>query len=323
MNVVLIIFNRPDHTRRVAEVIAMARPTRLLVVADGPRTDHPEDQAKVAEARAVIERINWPCEVIRNYSEVNLTCRKRFVTGVTWAFTIVEDAIILEDDVLPDQSFFPFCAELLERYREDNRIAYIAGYQFMPNMACVPDSYYFSIYGATWGWATWRRAWQLYDDEMQDWPKQKRSGWLKKAFPEAYVARFFEKTWDLMLADQANAWWDYRWLYSIRRKDLLCICPINNLVENIGFGPEATNTSNKPESYQTHMAESMVFPLRHPGWVSPNTAADKILSDAAYIVPPVRWVQSIGRLGNRHFYGMIIRRIPWVGKIWARVLRSL
>jgi hypothetical protein len=321
MNVILIIFNRPDTTRRVAEAIAKARPARLLVVADGPRVNYPEDRAKVEETRKVIDEIDWQCEVLRNYSDVNMTCRKRIVTGLDWAFSIVEEAIILEDDTLPDQSFFPFCAELLERYRHNEEVAYIGGYQFFPDSSCVPDSYYFSIYGSIWGWATWRRAWQLNDDAMKDWPELKKSGWVNRIFPEEHISEFFEKTWDKMW--EGFDTWDYRWYFAIRRHNMLSVVPSFSMIENIGFGGSATHTTSQPPEYQLRKAKQMVFPLRHPGGVSSNTAADKILSDAAYFVPPVRWVQSIGRLGNRHFYGMIIRRIPWVGKIWARVLRSL
>jgi hypothetical protein len=280
MNVVLMIFNRPDLTRRVAEAVARARPSMLLVVADGPRATHPNDSALTELTRKVIDEIEWPCEVIRNYSEVNLGCRKRIVTGLNWVFTIVEEAIILEDDTLPDPSFFPYCVELLERYRQTEKIAYIGGYQFFPGLACVPDSYYFSIYGSLWGWATWRRAWQLNDDAMTDWPRLKRAGWTKRAFPSSDVAGFFEATWDTMRAGFDT--WDYRWYFAIRRRDMFCVVPHMSLVENIGFGLNATHTTKSPPDYQSRKACQMAFPLRHPVKIDANVVADKVLADAVY-----------------------------------------
>ncbi len=314
---VFIIFNRPEQTRRVAEAIARAKPDRLLVVSDGPRVDRPDDQTKIMETRAVIESISWPCEVLRNYAEVNLGCRKRVTSGLDWAFSLVEEAIILEDDLLPDPSFFPYCVELLERYRTEVRIAYIGGYQFFPKLSCVSDSYYFSIYGGIWGWATWRRAWNLHDDAMLAWPALKGAGWPQLIFPKSHIASFFKNTWDAMREGHNS--WGYRWYFTIRKNDMLCVMPRDNLIENIGFGQDATHTTELPPDFLARKAGSMQFPMRHPFVIKDNAQADAIC--AKFIMPrPLGIFEAmINKLTDKHQYGRYLRRIPVLGKLWKQL----
>src|SRR5687767_13684909 len=161
--VALLVFNRPQATARVFEAVARARPPRLLVVADGPRADRPDDGELCHQTRAIIERVDWPCEVMKDYSDTNLGCRKRVSSGLDWVFSNVADAIILEDDCLPEPSFFPFCEELLERYRDDERVAMIRAGNFLEGRRVASTSYYFSRWFHIWGWATWARAWKHND----------------------------------------------------------------------------------------------------------------------------------------------------------------
>src|SRR5712692_5523584 len=142
--VALIIFNRPETTARVFAEIAKARPSRLLLVADGPRLDHPEDVEKCTATRAIVEQVDWPCEVLTNFSEANLGCKMRPVSGINWVFENVEEAIILEDDCLPHPSFFPFCQELLERYRDDQRVMMIGGTNLLGEWRTGAQNYFFS-----------------------------------------------------------------------------------------------------------------------------------------------------------------------------------
>ena len=158
--VAFIIFNRPDTTEIVFETIRQAKPSKLLVVADGPRTDRSGEVEKCTATRAVIERVDWECEVITNYSDVNLGCKRRVSGGIDWIFSQVEEAIILEDDCLPAPSFFQFCQTMLERYRYDDRISMIGGSNYQQENSRTSDSYFFTKYAHIWGWATWRRAWK-------------------------------------------------------------------------------------------------------------------------------------------------------------------
>jgi hypothetical protein len=176
--VAFIIFNRPDTTARVFEAIRRAEPPQLLIVADGPRVDRPSDVERCAAARAVIERVDWDCEVLTNYAEANMGLADRVSSGLDWVFSLCDRAIVLEDDCLPDPSFFRFCDELLDRYRDDERVMAISGDNFQLGRRRTRYSYYLSRYNHCWGWATWRRGWQHYDHRMQLWPLVRDGGWL-------------------------------------------------------------------------------------------------------------------------------------------------
>src|SRR5262245_4967250 len=161
--VALIIFNRPDVTRRLVEVVARARPKQLLVIGDGPRPDRPGEAEKCEETRAIVDRVDWSCDVLTNYSPINLGVGTRPATGLRWVFEQVESAIILEDDCIPHPTFFRYCEELLERYRDDQRVMHISGDNWNFNRQPRPFSYFFSNYCYSCGWATWRRAFRHYD----------------------------------------------------------------------------------------------------------------------------------------------------------------
>jgi hypothetical protein len=274
--VAFLIFNRPDTTRKVFAEIAKARPKKLLVVADGPRSERFEEEKKCAVVRSIIEQVSWDCEVLTNYSDVNLGCKNRVASGLDWVFSIVEEAIILEDDCLPDQTFFHFCEELLERYRNDERIMSISGTNQRFDKLRTQESYYFSRYSNIWGWATWRRAWQHYDVEMKLWPKVKEEGWLKDIFREPRLVKFWEKNLELAYAPDWVAW-DWQWLFACWIQSGFSILPRANLVSNIGFGGDATTTmdinSKLAESARLPV-QSMDFPLRHPSIVVRDTHED-------------------------------------------------
>lgn len=179
------IFNRPDRTQQVFQAIREAQPSQLLVIADGPRSGHPNDLEDCQITRSIIDQVDWDCEVLTNFSDINLGCRQRISSGLDWVFEQVEEAIILEDDCLPDPSFFPYCQELLERYRDTPEVMMISGNNFQFGHNPVEHSYYFSHYGHVWGWATWRRAWQKYDNSLAQWPQLRNTNWLQKRLSNA------------------------------------------------------------------------------------------------------------------------------------------
>jgi hypothetical protein len=276
--VALIIFNRPDCTARVLEAVAKAKPEKLLVAADGPRPGKPGDVEKCASARAVIDGVDWDCEVLTNYSEINLGCKWRPVSGINWVFEQVEEAIILEDDCLPHQSFFPFCEELLERYRHDERVMMIGGINFLGEWRMPNHSYYFSYFGGTWGWATWQRAWQLYDPDIKAWPQILDGRVLEQLFPNpthyAYWRDIFQQTYNSGLEDI----WDYQWLLACWINSGYRIFPEVNLVSNIGFRDDATHTFG--ESPMANMStRELSFPLKHPPFVVRSVNADNRIQD--------------------------------------------
>ena len=270
--VVLLIFNRPDTTERVFAEIAKAKPSQLLVVADGPRPDHPGEGEKCAASRRVIERVDWDCKVLKNYSETNMGCRRRVSSGLDWVFEQVDEAIILEDDCVPDQSFFYFCQEMLERYRPFSQVMQISGYNLLGNQYSSPYSYYFSSVGFVWGWATWRRAWQLYDVDMHLWPLIQRDG-LSRFYPfTEYRCKSFERTYDGSIDT-----WDYQWGFCIAAHAGLCIIPANNLVRNIGFRSDATHTTNPDSARGEIIVKPLSFPLQRVPYILADREYDQAL----------------------------------------------
>ena len=209
--VALIIFNRPDLTEIVFEAIRQAKPQKLLVVADGPRS--PEEAEKCDRTRAIIDRVDWDCQVLTNFSDTNLGSKYRISSGLDWVFSQVEEAIILEDDCLPSPSFFYFCQELLEKYRDDDRIMHIGGTNIQFGQSRTPYSYYFSKYAQIWGWASWRRAWQNYDVEIANWKEFKSSEIIKSVHTNPYEQRYWFDILERVYKKSLNTCWDYQWNY--------------------------------------------------------------------------------------------------------------
>ena len=278
--VALIIFNRPDTTERVFEEIRRARPPKLLVVADGPRADMPGEAERCAAARAIIDGVDWDCEVLKNYSDVNMGCKRRVSSGLDWVFDTVPEAIILEDDCLPDPTFFRFCEELLERYRDDLRVAMISGDNFQFGKHRTTHGYYFSRYTHIWGWASWRRAWKNYDVNVGLWPEIRDGGWLDDMLGDPRAARYWSGMFEMAYRGGADTW-DYQWLFACWAQGGLTVLPNVNLVSNIGFGGGGTHTAGI--SRLADMAvENMPFPLSHPPYMFRDSVADRATEDEQF-----------------------------------------
>ncbi len=267
--VAFIIFNRPDTTKRVFEAIRQAKPPKLLVIADGPRADHPGEAEKCAAARAIIEGVDWECEVLTNYSDVNLGCKIRVSSGLDWVFETVEEAIILEDDCLPHSTFFPFCEELLSEYRFNEQIMHIAGTNLTPIINCE-SSFLFSRLVPIWGWATWSRSWKYYDIEMKLWSEYKLTTDIEYFKSEKLnVFKVFENHYN----NNTTQSWDGRWAFSCTENNGLSIIPKYNLVQNIGFGENATHTTRKSK-LSSIPVKGLEFPLIKPLEVNPDSFFD-------------------------------------------------
>ena len=274
--VVLIIFNRPKLTERVFDTLAHARPRTLLVVADGPRPDFPGDPQGCEEARAVIDRVNWNCDVIKNYSDVNLGCGRRPATGISWAMEHVEEAIILEDDCVPHPSFFPFCGELLERYRDDERVMHIAGSTYRRHDLPTRHSYVFSRIIGGWGWATWRRAWRHFDASLTLWPQLRATPWLLDLVKYKSAARYWAHEFEVAYEHQGNvSYWDHQWTFACWAHSGLSITPRVNLITNIGCGSGATHMHWQDDPIGNLPAYEIGFPLAHPPLVLRSLEADE------------------------------------------------
>lgn len=273
--VLLVVFNRPDTTWRVFEEIRKVKPTSLFIAADGPRENRPDDIEKCREVRKIVSNIDWPCDAKTLFREANLGCKYGVSSAINWFFDNVEEGIILEDDDLPDQSFFPFCRELLKKYRDDSRVMHISGNNFQQNNKHFnpQDDYYFSSVPHIWGWATWRRAWKSYDVEAQQWPAMKKSGMLGKIFEDNAVAFFWGNSFQRYYDKKINSY-DGQWPLACLYNRGLSVTPTVNLVSNIGFGNDATHTSSQTE-YSNLPTRSVNFPLKHPNEMRVDHVADK------------------------------------------------
>lgn len=278
--VVFIIFNRPETTERVFAEIAKARPQKLLVIADGPRADRLEEAERCRAARAIIDKVDWDCEVLTNYSEVNLGCKRRISSGLDWVFDTVEEAIILEDDCLPDPTFFRFCEELLEKYRDDARIGIISGNNFQFGRKRTGYSYYFSRYPHIWGWASWRRVWKNYDVEMKLWPEIRDGKWLEDLLETKRSIWYWKHTFDMVYKGRIDTW-DYQLTFHCWTQNSLSIVPNVNLISNIGFGRDAVHTKVK-NRFAEMQTEAMGDPIIHPAFIVRDSRADRFVEDKMF-----------------------------------------
>lgn len=233
--IAFVIFNRPDVTARVFAAIAKQRPRQLFVIADGARPERDGEAERVRQTRAITDAIDWPCEVHRNYAEHNMGCKRRVASGIGWVFEHVDRAVILEDDCLPSPGFFAFCRDMLARYEHDERVFSISGSNFGNDRG--ENGHYFSRYALMWGWATWRSRWQHYQLEPADYFGVLLRTWWQRPVVFSYWLLIYRR-----LVSGAIDTWDFQWILTLWRHDALACRPSRNLVQNLGFGADATHT---------------------------------------------------------------------------------
>lgn len=272
--VLLLIFNRPYTTKRVFEAIRKQQPSRLYIAADGARDHVPGEKEKSRQVREIVKNVDWDCEVKTLYRNNNIGCKTAVSQAITWFFTYEEYGIILEDDCLPDPSFFQFCEELLIKYKDDERIGHISGNCFLPG-EIKKYSYDFSNTAHIWGWASWRRVWKDFDLDFPFWnnsTKADHENIFNGFYDRIYFSSFISDT----LQNKKNiSAWDVQYFFTMRLTNRLCIYPAVNLVTNIGLNSEgATHTSTKNRKYYVQ-SEKMVFPLVHPQYILRNKQLDK------------------------------------------------
>lgn len=238
--ILFIIFNRLDTTRRVLGEIRKIKPGKLFIAADGPRINKIGEKEKCDQVRKfVLNQIDWDCEVKTLFRDENLGCGKAVSSAITWFFQNEEDGIILEDDSLPNQSFFNFCEELLSYYKDNKSVMHISGDQFVSNLK-NNSSYYFGKIMHCWGWASWADRWKYYDFSLKYYNDKNIEKFSKNKNVQNYWLNILNK----MKNNKINTW-DYQWVFKIVEKDGLCINPSKNLISNIGFGENSTHTFDK------------------------------------------------------------------------------
>jgi len=268
--ILFVVFNRPDLTEIVFERIREIKPTKLFIAADGPRENKPGENQKCDQTRAIVAKIDWECEVKTLFQEKNLGCRIGVSTAINWFFEEVEEGIILEDDCLPNASFFNYCADLLRYYENDPEVMHIGGNNFRPRYQSS-KSYYFSKYSNIWGWATWKRAWQKYSLHLEG-----LSDFLESETFENYCPLWFERVYwkqKFLYAQSGGVdTWDYQWLFAIWKNNGKAIAPTINMVRNLGFRPDATHTTEHQKVFA--LAAGKTTKISHPVNTSINTRED-------------------------------------------------
>ena len=293
--ILFLIFNRLDTVKRVFGEIRAQQPRALYIAADGPRPHKGEaEKAACAEVRAwVMGQIDWDCDVHTLFREENLGCGAAVSGAITWFFENVEAGIILEDDCLADPSFFPFCEEMLARYRDCPQVMHISGNNNQDNMKDYAYSYYFSVYSHIWGWAAWRRSWQGFDLTMKEWDAVRQDPEATRELMFGVYTegsrRYRRMQFDLIRRGEINSW-AYPYLFSLWRQRGLTITPAVNLVENIGVGGDATHTTAL-QPFRIRKKGSLDFPLKHPPQIALNTELDLTVErrDYTYLSPKRVW----------------------------------
>ncbi len=293
--VAFITFNRPEPTAKSFARIREARPSRLFLVSDAARPDRPGEADLVNQTRAIAQQVDWPCDVQKIYAAENMGCGRRISSAITEAFQSVDRLIVLEDDCVANASFFPYCAELLDRYQDDDRVMAVTGDNFQQGVSRTKSSYYFSKYMHCWGWATWRRAWQHFQLDIPTWPSFRDSGGLAECCDQREI-EYWTGIFDRCHAGNSQSW-AYPWLLCCWMNKGLTAIPDVNLVTNIGFGEDATHTrkSDSSAAIKSYAIDMIV----HPNEVVRNVLADQftdqtMFSGTAQVSWLKRWRRKLG-----------------------------
>lgn len=273
-SILFLIFNRTYLTQKVFDKIKLIRPKFLYVAADGPRANRADDVKNCAETRKIIEQIDWDCEIKTLFRENNLGCGPAVRSAISWFFENEEAGIILEDDCEPNQTFFSFCEELLIKYKNEDVVKFIGGNNFQNGRQRGQGSYYFSHYPASWGWATWRRSWHIFNPDITEAAKEIRKGKLNSIFNSLQEKKHWSKSLYKASKESDNVW-DFHFYYAIWKSGGLCITPNQNLVINLGFFSQGTHYFLKDSTKTNVKSETMIFPLKHPDSIMVDREADK------------------------------------------------
>lgn len=301
--VLFITYKRINTTKQVFDSIRKAKPLRLYISSNLGRDK--KECRKVRLVRDFLEKnIDWDCEVKKLYRTEHLSARLSISSAIDWFFETEEMGIILEDDCVPDQSFFPFCTDMLERYHNITNIMQVAGFNLYGGKHQGQSDYIFSHFGWQWGWATWKRAWNYFDINMSSWLEFKKLGLHKHSPINFYHDRIytFDKTYDKYNIDESKGnfdTWDYQWHFAIASNSGISIVPRNNLITNIGFGSEATHgvSPSGGKNYQISI-NPISFPLKHPKFLYPDLGFDKMM------------IQKVAN--NKPLYARLIRYMAYL-----------
>ncbi len=243
--IIYVFFNRPDVTKRTFARIRAQRPTRLYLIADGPRAARPTDAERCQQTRAIVEgMLDWDCEVTRDYAGENMGCGRRLSSGFTSAFAQLGEAIVLEDDVLPHPDFFAFCSAMLQRYRDEPKVHAISGFNpigcFEPRRGPAIPTFFNNM----WGWASWQRSWKDYHFDVSAWHDSATKERFREFVDDALIYQWHAHNFDTLYSEKLDTW-DFQWNFCMLEQRRLNLVSSVNLIENLGFDSAATHTTFK------------------------------------------------------------------------------
>jgi hypothetical protein len=272
--ILFLIFNRPDTTKLVFESIRSIKPAKLYIAADGARKHKVGEDLLCQESRSIIDLIDWECEIKTLFRPENLGCKIAVSSAIDWFFENEEQGIILEDDCLPNESFYNYCETLLNYYVSDERIMHISGNNFQDGMMRGNGSYYFSNYNHIWGWATWKRAWKAYNVDLSFLTETEAETLIEKQFDTKKERLFWNNIFKKVI-NKTIGTWDYQWTYAVWKNNGLSILPNKNMIANIGFNNNGTHTSGVDILGLSNMKTFSISNIKHPTEIEINKKADK------------------------------------------------
>ena len=284
--ILFIVFNRPDTTQQVFNVIKRIKPKYLFVVADGPRPDVTADIEKCKRTRLIVEQVDWHCEIKTLFLDQNKGCGRGPAEAITWFFEYVDEGIILEDDCVPHIEFFSFCEETLSKYRSNTSIVSIAGSNFQKGIKRGDGSYYFSVHNRIWGWATWKRTWENYDYYLKNIEENEMLDIINSFFRSKNERSYWLNVFKYSKGNQTdNSAWDFQFMFLLWKLRGLTVTPNVNLVSNIGYGENATHTSWGKDNPNLNIPTQNIYPINHPKSLVRNRKADEYYF-SKFIRPP-------------------------------------
>lgn len=271
--VLLLAFNRPDTTQIVFDEIKKAKPRKLYVSVDGPRPEKPGDKEATAQTRAIIDQVDWECDLKTRFHDENKGCGLAVSSAISWVFEQEDRVIVLEDDCVPAQPFFAYCQELLEKYEHDTRVWIISGNNFNEERKVGNYSYFFSQYGHNSGWATWKRCWDHFDYSMSKWPAFQEFGHFNNIYPSKREIKHYFNMFNNAFGNKKflKQTWAVPFSLAIKYNRGLAIIPRNNLVKNIGH--MGTHSSNKLWFHDRPVDHNYSITV-HPAFVLPSRYFD-------------------------------------------------
>lgn len=276
----LLIYNRPEVTKVLFNKIKKIKPKIIYIAADGPKENDQNDLERCEKVRNIFNKIDWNCKIHKRYNKKNYGCRNSIIQSINWFFKKEKYGIILEDDCIPSTDFFWLSKILLKKYEKNNKVFCISGSNYLKNFQKVNNSYYFSKYPHCWGWATWRRAWKKNEPNIKFWPKFKNSLDWRDINNNMIEHKYWNKIFDKCYKGKFNSW-AYPWTLSVWKNKGLTIIPKKNLVKNIGYGSDSTNSifRNINDIYKVKKIERKI---KHPKIIKSDLKKDNFVFDSHY-----------------------------------------